>query len=355
MAGGELKKEILNEFSPGSKRGPEGMAYNNEQQEKTVMKSRLICASHSPLLYCYKKEPQQMEELQIAIKSQSDAIKKYDPELVIAFGSDHFNGFFLKMMPSFCVGFKADAVNDIGGFPGPLDVPEEIAKNLVTDLRHQNIDTSVSYKMTVDHAFSQTIHLMLKGISTRPVIPIFINCITPPYVPFIRTRKLGEAVGRFSEKLGKRVLFLASGGMSHHPARYYPALEDADESIKAWLISGGDDPNSPTKDQWLKRLYDMHHEGAEMIARGERTAAQMHLNPDSDHRFLDILKENRLEDYDTWDQNKLIADGGIGSMELHTWIAAAAAHRQRGGNSPKISFYDVMPEIGIGAGIVFSD
>lgn len=319
------------------------------------MNTRLICASHSPLLYCYKKEPKRWQELQDSFKAQSEAISKFDPELVIAFGSDHFNGFFLKMMPSFCVGFQAEAVGDIGGFAGLLDVPADTARELVVDLRKEKIDTSVSYRMIVDHAFSQTIHLMLGALSARPVIPIFINCINPPFVPFARSRMLGEAVGRFSAKLGKRVLFLASGGMSHHPTRYYPALGDGEEAVEAWQISGGEDARSLSKNQWLKRLYNMHHEGAEMIARGERTAAQMHLNAEADWRFLNVFKENSLDEYDTWDQHQMIAEAGIGSMELHTWIAGAAAHKEVGGNSPQISFYDVVPEIGIAAGVVYAD
>jgi 2,3-dihydroxyphenylpropionate 1,2-dioxygenase len=319
------------------------------------MNTQLICASHSPLLYCYKKEPEKWQQLQESFKAQAEAIRIFDPELVIAFGSDHFNGFFLKMMPSFCVGFQADAVGDIGGFEGRLDVPEDLARDLAFDLRNQKIDTSVSYKMTVDHAFSQTLHLMLGTITARPVIPVFINCITPPYVPFARSRLMGEAVGRFSAGLGKRVLFLASGGMSHHPTRYYPAPGEGEEAVAAWQLSGGEDSNSLTRQQWLERLYTMHHEGAEMIARGERTAAQMHLNAEADLRFLDVLKHNRLDDFDTWDQQILIDEAGIGSMELHTWIAGAAAHREVGGNMPEVSFYDVMPEIGIAAGIVSAD
>ena len=171
----------------------------------------------------------------------------------------------------------------------------------------------------------------------------------------MRSRLLGETVGRFSAKLGKRILFLASGGMSHHPTRYYPAPGEGEEAVAAWQLSGGTDPKSLTKQQWLDRLYTMHHEGAEMIARGERTAAQMHLNSKADSRFLNVLQENRLEEYDNWDQEEMIATAGIGSMELHTWIAASAAHKVVGGNLPQIGFYDVMPEIGIAAGVVYGD
>ncbi len=319
------------------------------------MTTRLICASHSPLLYCFKKEPVDWNALQRTFKEQAAAINAFDPELVIAFGSDHFNGFFMKNMPSFCVGFLAEAAGDIGGFPGSLQVPADIAENLVVHLRENGVDPAVSHAMTVDHAFSQTVHIMLGGLDNRPIIPIFINCITQPFVPFKRSRQLGEAVGRFAQKLGKRVLLLASGGMSHHPTRYYPALGDGEDRVTAWQISGGDDPGSFTKKQWLERLDVMHHEGAEMIARGERTAAQMHLNAEADQRFLKVLTANRLEEFDTWNQNALVAEAGIGSMELHTWIAGAAAHKIAGGNPPELSFYSVTPELGIAAGVVHGE
>jgi 2,3-dihydroxyphenylpropionate 1,2-dioxygenase len=319
------------------------------------MTTRLICASHSPLLYCFKKEPADWDALQRTFKEQAAAVNAFDPDLVIAFGSDHFNGFFMKNMPSFCVGFQAEAAGDIGGFPGPLQVPTDIAEKLVVDLRANGVDPAVSHSMTVDHAFSQTIHIMLGGLDKRPIIPIFINCITQPFVPFKRSRQLGETVGCFAQKLGKRVLLLASGGMSHHPTRYYPALGDGEDSVTAWQISGGDDPGSLTKKQWLERLDVMHHEGAEMIARGERTAAQMHLNAEADQRFLKVLIANRLEEFDTWNQSALVAEAGIGSMELHTWIAGAAAHKIAGGNPPELSFYSVTPELGIAAGVVHGE
>jgi 2,3-dihydroxyphenylpropionate 1,2-dioxygenase len=95
--------------------------------------------------------------LQQAFADGAQAIADFDPDLVIAFGSDHFNGCFLKTMPAFCVGINAKACNDIGGFAGKLDVPEKSALECVDYLRANDIDPTVSYAMTVAHAFSQTI------------------------------------------------------------------------------------------------------------------------------------------------------------------------------------------------------
>ena len=319
------------------------------------MRTSLVCASHSPLLYCYAREPEDWDGLQRAFAARAQAVAEFDPELVIAFGSDHFNGFFLKTMPAFCVGLDAEAAGDIGGFAGPLDVPGETAADCVEYLRNNAIDPAVSYSMTIDHAFSQTINVILGDLTARPVIPVFINCITTPFVPFRRTRVLGEAIGRFALTLDKRVLFLASGGMSHHPTRYYPEHGAGEEAVEAWKLSGGDDPGSLTPAQWLERLEVMHHEGAEMIARGKRTASDMRLNAESDQRFLELFTQNRLEEYDGWNPHELVERGGIGSMELHTWIAAAAAHRAAGGKRPVQDFYTLAPELGIAAGIVHGD
>ena len=314
------------------------------------MNTRLVCASHSPLMYCYKKEPEQWDRLQAAFKEQAQEVEEFDPELVIAFGSDHFNGFFLKMMPAFCIGLQAEAVGDIGGFPGTLSVPSELAEQLALSLR-ASMDPAVSRQMTVDHALSQTITLMLGGLDKRPLIPIFINCINKPFVPFHRSRLLGEAVAKYTQKLDKRVLFLASGGLSHHPTRYYPAWGEGEKAVAAWQLSGGDHPDSLTREQWLKRLYDMHHEGAEMIAQGARTAKDMCLNAEADQRFLEVLTRGKLEEFDHWDQDSMVAKAGIGSMEQHTWIAAASAHLACGGQPPQVTHYSVALEIGIAAGV----
>ena len=319
------------------------------------MTTSLVCASHSPLFYCYAKPPEEWDALQAAYEARVAAVREFDADLVIAFGADHFNGFFLKLMPAFCVGLKATAVGDIGGFEGALNVPADTATGIVNHLRQSDVDPAVSTDMTIDHAFSQTIHNMLGGLRAKPVVPIFINAIAEPFVPFRRTRLMGAAIGRYASSLDRRVLFLASGGMSHNPRRYYPAPGDGSPEVTAWQLSGGDDPQSLSPDQWIDLLEVMHREGAEMIVRGERTAEDMKLNQQADQRFLDVLCNNRLDEFDAWEPHALVEEAGIGSMELHTWIAAAAAHEAAGGSAPVKDFYSVAPELGIAAGIVHAD
>lgn len=316
------------------------------------MKSALVCASHSPLLYCYDKAPADWDAICDGFSRARAFVEDFAPDLVFVFGADHFNGFFLDLMPAFCIGLAAEATGDIGGFSGTLDVPAAVAMNCVTQLRANDIDVAVSYQMTIDHAFSQTLYKMTGGLASVPAIPVFINAITRPFVPFRRTRLLGEQIGRFASTLGKKVLFLASGGMSHHPTRYYPAYGSGDQGVTAWQLSGGKTPASLTHPQWLERLESMHHEGAAMITRGERTAADMRLNAASDRLFLDVLLAGELAQFDLWNPDTLVAEGGIGSMELQTWIAATSAHLACGGHSPELDVYSVAPEIGIACGIV---
>jgi len=319
------------------------------------MTTSLICASHSPLLYCHAKPPTDWDALQNAYKERENAAKEFDADLVIAFGADHFNGFFLKLMPSFCVGLHATAVGDIGGFAGPLNVPTSIATEMVNNLRANDIDPAASTDMAIDHGFSQTINNMLGGLDAKPVIPVFINAIAEPYVPFRRTRLMGEAIGKFVAGLDQRVLLLASGGMSHNPRRYYPEIGKGTPEVAAWQRSGGDEAGSLSPKGWIDLLEEMHIEGAKMIVRGERTAKDMKLNQAADERFLEVFCAGRLEEFDTWNPYALVEDSGIGSMELHTWIAAAAAHRAAGGALPNLDFYTVAPELGIAAGIVHAD
>ena len=47
-----------------------------------------------------------------------DFVTDFDPELVVTFAPDHYNGFFYRAMPPFCIGTAATGVGDYGTYKG---------------------------------------------------------------------------------------------------------------------------------------------------------------------------------------------------------------------------------------------
>ncbi|MCK9511973.1 MAG: hypothetical protein M0R28_12170 [Pigmentiphaga sp.] len=311
----------------------------------------LVCVSHSPIIMIRARPPAEEPELLAYYTDCAERIARFDPEQVIVFGTDHFAGFSLSMMPAHCIGLACEAVDDVGGFPGRLAVPREAALALVAHLRASDFDTAVSYKMRIDHGFSQPIKRLLGAHDRYPVIPVFIGALAPPYLPFRRSRLLGEAIGRFVHESGKRTLFLGSGGLSHHPTRYYPLVGEGDPAVAAYQLEGARG-GSFSDEAWLRRIYDMHVEGADMLVSGQRTRADIRLNPELDQHFLAELCAGRLAAFDSWDTTALVDTAGIGFLELHTWIAATAAHLAIGGGLPDDHRYAPTLEYGIGYGMV---
>jgi 2,3-dihydroxyphenylpropionate 1,2-dioxygenase len=305
-------------------------------------------------MYCYKKEPDCHHKVIEAFEEQAEAIRGFDPELVILFGSDHFNGFFVDAMPAFCIGAAATAVGDIGGHAGQLDVPEADAFACVDFLREAGIDVACSHAMTVDHGFSQVLYRATGCLDAYPVLPVFINAINKPYVPFRRSRLLGEAMAGFIEKIDRRVLVLASGGLSHHPVPIYPEYGTAEEpTVTHYQLHGSTDSSEGlSRAAWLDRLEQLHHMAADWVLDGVITPEMIRLNPEFDRRFLALLQTGDLAVFDDWSAGQVIEEAGIGAMEIHTWIAAAAAALPHLANPITQDLYEPSIEYGIGVGLV---
>ena len=84
-----------------------------------------------------------------------DFVAAYDPELVVIFSPDHYNGFFYKTMPPFCIGTAAQGVGDYGTHAGPLNVPADVATDCARAVLESGIDVAISASMDVDHGTVQ--------------------------------------------------------------------------------------------------------------------------------------------------------------------------------------------------------
>jgi 2,3-dihydroxyphenylpropionate 1,2-dioxygenase len=261
-------------------------------------------------------------------------IRAFAPDQIIEFAPDHFNGFFYDLMPSFCVGVHAASLGDWGGQTGKLPVDERFASELAAAVLGDEVDVAVSYRMHVDHGFVQIWEKMFGRFDAYPIVPIFINCAAPPLPRFRRARLLGEAVGRYALASGKRVLFAASGGLSHDPPA--PDLTTATPEIRERLIDGRH-PTMGMRDAREARVL----EAGRLAARGEGPC--LPLNATWDSEVLALLRAGELARFDALNMTDVRRTAGRGAAEVLCWVAAFAALSVAGPYAVGTSFYTPIP------------
>lgn len=296
----------------------------------------LVCISHSPLIGYTPLAPELTAQVDQAFQDARDFIARFEPDLVVLFAPDHYNGFFYDMMPSFCVGAAATSIGDYDSPAGSLSVDRDAAYALVRGALAEDVDVTVSERMYVDHGFAQPLQLLFGGLDKVPVVPVFINSIAVPLGPVSRSRRLGAALGRSALALDRRVLFLGSGGLSHDPPT--PTLDGADPDVEARLISEG---RHMTPHQRAARQLRTINAGRD-FAHGQSTMQP--LNPEWDRLVLQTLADGTLEQVDGWSTDWFTRQGGHAAHEVRTWIAAHAALSAAGPYETTDSFYAPIPE-----------
>ena len=252
----------------------------------------VVCASHSP---GKERDTDRVEGLDFraGLEKARATVADFDPDYVVLFGGDHRHA-FTSVVPAFAVALSAGIIAEAPHPAGRLQVPHPRARALAEHLLESGIDVAVCRDVDLDHAFAHPLRDLLGGLEDRPVIPVAINCATPPLPRAERVVALGEAVGRFLDTQDERVLVIGTGGLSHSP----PSLE-AD-------------------------AYDLtDEERARLIEEGRATASQK-IRPAWDAAFLDALEAG--------DRASLVAltdaahgSAGAGANEVRTWLAAASA------------------------------
>lgn len=292
--------------------------------------------SHSPLLNLPGPSRELLDDIDRALTDARDFVADFDPELVVTFSPDHYNGFFYRAMPPFCIGTAADGVGDYGTHQGPLDVPADLATECARAVLDSDIDVAISAAMDVDHGTVQPLQNLFGEATAKPVIPIFVNSVATPLGPMRRVRGLGAAVGAYLATLGKRVLVIGSGGLSHDPP--VPTLATAPPAALDRIVRGV----PMTTDQRQARQTAVI-EAAREFASGQGRLAP--LNPEWDRAFLDMVDTGRLAEVDAWDNEWVAQQAGNSAHEVRTWVAAFAALAAQGSYETGSRFYRAAPEL----------
>ncbi|WP_175936172.1 3-carboxyethylcatechol 2,3-dioxygenase [Burkholderia cepacia] len=299
------------------------------------MPIHLECMSHTPLHGYFDPVPAVVAEVERVQRAARERVDAFDPELVIVFAPDHYNGFFYDVMPQFCIGVSATAIGDFGSAAGPLPVARDVALALADAALASDIDVAVSYRMQVDHGCAQALEVLTGGIDRYPVVPVFINSVAPPMASCRRARLLGDAIGRAVARMPKRVLLIGSGGISHEPP--VPEISGADDVVAERLIAGRN-PSPESRDARQSRTVA----AAKAFAAGD---SRLHpLNPAWDRAFLELLERGELTAADGFTNEAITLEAGKSAHEIRTWVAAFGALAASGRYAASIDYYRAIPE-----------
>ncbi|MFJ1258463.1 3-carboxyethylcatechol 2,3-dioxygenase [Cupriavidus sp. CuC1] len=307
------------------------------------MPMHLECLSHTPLHGYHDPAPEIVAEVERVQAAARARVQAFAPELVVVFAPDHFNGFFYDVMPQFCVGVAASAIGDFKSLAGPLDVPRDTALAMAQAVLDRDVDVAVSYRMQVDHGCAQALEVLLGGLDVCPVIPVFINSVAPPMATCRRARLLGDAIGSFLQGLGKRVLVVGSGGISHEPP--VPEIASANAEVAERLIAGR---NPPPESRAARQARTVA--AAQAFTAGD---SPLHpLNPAWDRAFLERLACGNLAAVDAMRNGDITRDAGKSAHEIRTWIAAFGALAAAGPYVASIEYYRPIDEWIAGFGVM---
>ena len=309
------------------------------------MTVQLICCSHSPLMTTdvEESEPEVHGQFFSELGEASAALHAFNPDLVVVFGPDHFNGFFYELMPAFCIGTSAEGTKDWHLESGPLRVPRELAMSCIRFLQSRDFDVAISHQMKVDHGITIPLYKLTGALARYNVLPIFINCAADPRPSFRRVRAFGEAIGEFLAKQDMRITLVGSGGLSHDPPT--PRLEMSPPDVARRLIVRAT-PSQEELDARERRVI----KAARDLVNGKGPC----LPPSEqwDHDFLSTFLGQKHEDFDRLTDEEIDRVAGFGAHEVRTWVAAAAAARKMGDVKAELKYYHLVPEWITGMGIV---
>jgi 2,3-dihydroxyphenylpropionate 1,2-dioxygenase len=198
----------------------------------------------------------------------------------------------------------------------------------------------------VDHGFAQPLQLLFGGLDTPPVVPIFLNAVAQPGVPRMRRcRALGQALGRFLDRVPRRTLLIGSGGLSHEPP--VPTLSHPDAAVRE-RITTRTEASPEQREAKTQRVMA----AGRALAAGE--SSMKPLNPQWDRRWMDAMEGDSaaLDSLCAMSEDSIEREAGMSGHESKSWLVARSALSTEKPTTCSLRHYQAIPEYIAGFGLM---
>jgi hypothetical protein len=199
------------------------------------------CASHAPMMAADRESAprDQAERFFGALQAVRDEARAVDVQAVVMISGEHFTNFFLTNLPQLAIGLGE-------GHQGPLEpwlkIPKTIvpghpglAAHILDQVVAAGHQPALSHKLKADHGF-MTVYYELDPEMRLPMVPIIMNCTTPPLMTLRQSYDFGIALGEAIRSYDglDRVALVGGGGLSHFVGE--PRVGDIDEQFDRWFL-----------------------------------------------------------------------------------------------------------------------
>lgn len=245
--------------------------------------------------------PAVRDEVMGAYAEAARRLAALDPTAVVIVGADHYILFGPRCLPQMVIA-TGEVDGPVERFPGiprrSYPTNEALAGHIRDHTAGQGFDWAVARTLTIDHSVALPYELVVRPHVDLPLVPVYLASGVEPYIPLRRAVDLGAAIGRAVAADGRdeRVVVIGSGGISHTIG---------------------------------------------LPAMGE-------VNPAFDHEVLGLLTGGRLDELAAMTDERILAEGGNGGLEVRNLACAAAAV----GGTGEVIAYAAVPEWVTGMGFV---
>ena len=214
---------------------PNGTA---RQSEAGIVGAAIV--SHAPQLLTLPatEDHAQVARIKTAMREIGESLRKLNPDLVIVISNCHAEQLVVNCVPSFLI-HCGDRAAGMDRHSGDWLIDGAAGNDLLRRLMHEGFDPAFTLDLELGTAF--TIAYDFCGFSRETAfLPLFVNAYVPPQPLPERCFAFGKALARCVERMGRRAIIIASGGLSHFPATpMYPTPDvETDRVIFDRIASG---------------------------------------------------------------------------------------------------------------------